>query len=67
MLFFLSVFLLFVISTSVFLSLIVCGRGRAVLAGSVAAAAPSMLVFLPMYCMQGAAHTGTFLVSYTLC
>ena len=43
------------------------GVGMLMLAGSVAAAAPSMLVFLPMYFMQGAAHTGAFLVSYTLC
>nr|KAG5705621.1 hypothetical protein BaRGS_034819 [Batillaria attramentaria] len=35
-------------------------------AGGVAAAAPSMMVFLPMYFLQGAAHTGAFLVSFTL-
>nr|KAG5691730.1 hypothetical protein BaRGS_010233 [Batillaria attramentaria] len=35
-------------------------------AGGVAAAAPNMLLFLPMYFMQGAAHTGAFLVSFTL-
>ena len=43
------------------------GVAMLVLAGSVASAAPSLLVFLPMYFMQGAAHTGAFLVSYTLC
>ncbi|BFZ10272.1 hypothetical protein BsWGS_13311 [Bradybaena similaris] len=37
-----------------------------VVAGTVASLAPSMLVFLPAYFCQGAAHTGAFLVSYTL-
>lgn len=36
------------------------------LAGGVASFAPSMKVFLPLYFMQGAAHTGAFLVSFTL-
>ncbi|RUS86167.1 hypothetical protein EGW08_006061 [Elysia chlorotica] len=35
-------------------------------AGTVASLAPSMAVFLPMYFCQGAAHTGAFLVAYTL-
>ncbi|KAL8570505.1 hypothetical protein ACOMHN_008862 [Nucella lapillus] len=35
-------------------------------AGGVAAAAPSMAVFLPLYFLQGAAHTGAFLISFTL-
>ena len=43
------------------------GVAMLLVAGGVAAAAPSMMVFLPMYFMQGAAHTGAFLVSYTLC
>ncbi|GFR97680.1 organic cation transporter protein [Elysia marginata] len=36
------------------------------IAGTVASLAPSMAVFLPMYFCQGAAHTGAFLVAYTL-
>lgn len=43
------------------------GVAMLLLAGGVAAAAPNMIVFLSMYFMQGAAHTGAFLVSYTLC
>ncbi|KAL8570515.1 hypothetical protein ACOMHN_008872 [Nucella lapillus] len=35
-------------------------------AGGGAAAAPSMAVFLPLYFMQGAAHTGVYLVAYTM-
>ncbi|RUS81902.1 hypothetical protein EGW08_010329, partial [Elysia chlorotica] len=35
-------------------------------AGTVAALSPSMLVFVPMYFLQGAAHTGAFLVAFTL-
>ncbi|GFR88482.1 organic cation transporter protein [Elysia marginata] len=35
-------------------------------AGTVASLSPSMLVFLPMYFLQGAAHTGAFLVAFTL-
>ncbi|KAK7107420.1 organic cation transporter protein-like [Littorina saxatilis] len=42
------------------------GVAMLVVAGGVASAAPSMLVFLPMYFLQGAAHTGAFLVSFTL-
>ncbi|XP_055889221.1 organic cation transporter protein-like [Biomphalaria glabrata] len=36
------------------------------IAGTVASFAPNMYVFLPMYFCQGAAHTGAFLVAYTL-
>ncbi|GFN86182.1 organic cation transporter protein [Plakobranchus ocellatus] len=36
------------------------------IAGGVASAAPNMYVFLPMYFLQGAAHTGAFLVGFTL-
>ncbi|KAI8726368.1 organic cation transporter protein [Biomphalaria glabrata] len=36
------------------------------IAGTVASFAPNMYVFLPMYFCQGAAHTGAFLVTYTL-
>ncbi|KAK6985574.1 organic cation transporter protein [Biomphalaria glabrata] len=36
------------------------------IAGTVASLAPNMYVFLPMYFCQGAAHTGAFLVTYTL-
>ncbi|XP_076444570.1 organic cation transporter protein-like [Babylonia areolata] len=42
------------------------GVAMLLVAGGVASAAPSMAVFLPLYFMQGAAHTGAFLVSYTL-
>ncbi|CAG5130923.1 unnamed protein product [Candidula unifasciata] len=37
-----------------------------VIAGTLASFAPNMYVFLPAYFCQGAAHTGAFLVSYTL-
>ncbi|GFO06262.1 organic cation transporter protein [Plakobranchus ocellatus] len=37
-----------------------------VVAGTVASLAPTMIIFLPMYFCQGAAHTGAFLVAYTL-
>ncbi|CAL1547500.1 unnamed protein product [Lymnaea stagnalis] len=36
------------------------------IAGVVASLAPNMFVFLPMYFLQGAAHTGAFLVAFTL-
>lgn len=36
-------------------------------AGIVASLAPNIFVFLPMYFLQGAAHTGAFLVAFTLC
>ncbi|CAL1533640.1 unnamed protein product [Lymnaea stagnalis] len=36
------------------------------ISGTVASFAPSMYIFLPMYFCQGAAHTGAFLVAYTL-
>lgn len=35
--------------------------------GCVAAASPSMFVFIPFYILQGAAQTGLFLVAYTMC
>jgi len=35
--------------------------------GCVAAAAPVMYVFIPFYILQGAAQTGLFLVSFTMC
>ncbi|XP_059172875.1 organic cation transporter protein-like [Physella acuta] len=35
-------------------------------AGTIASLAPNIFVFLPMYFCQGAAHTGAFLVAYTL-
>ncbi|XP_069127358.1 organic cation transporter protein-like isoform X3 [Argopecten irradians] len=37
------------------------------IAGCVAAVAPSMFVFIPFYILQGAAQTGLFLVAYTMC
>ncbi|OWF50930.1 organic cation transporter protein-like isoform X1 [Mizuhopecten yessoensis] len=37
------------------------------IAGCVAAVAPSMAVFIPFYILQGAAQTGLFLVAYTMC
>ncbi|KAH9489646.1 hypothetical protein Btru_045564 [Bulinus truncatus] len=36
------------------------------MAGTVASFAPNIYVFLPTYFCQGAAHTGAFLVAYTL-
>ncbi|XP_061176496.1 organic cation transporter protein-like [Saccostrea echinata] len=35
--------------------------------GCVAAASPSMFVFIPFYILQGAAQTGLFLVAFTMC
>lgn len=37
------------------------------IAGVIASVAPNMFVFVPMYFLQGAAHTGAFLVAFTVC
>ncbi|XP_059142943.1 organic cation transporter protein-like [Physella acuta] len=36
------------------------------IAGVIASVAPNMFVFVPMYFLQGAAHTGAFLVAFTV-
>ncbi|KAK6187134.1 hypothetical protein SNE40_005223 [Patella caerulea] len=42
------------------------GAAILLVAGSVAAAAQNIYMFLPMYFLQGLAHTGIFLVAFTL-
>ncbi|XP_055954392.1 organic cation transporter protein [Patella vulgata] len=42
------------------------GAAILLVAGSIAAAAQNIYMFLPMYFLQGLAHTGIFLVAFTL-
>ncbi|OWF50932.1 Organic cation transporter protein [Mizuhopecten yessoensis] len=44
-----------------------CGLVLLLISGCAAALAPSMVVFIPFYILQGAAQTGLFLVAYTMC